>query len=213
MAKHDDTPAGEPGNAATTRRRTGLFLLTMIALVVLPIVTFWRDRGLPNTLWEYVEFGGLILFVAVVIGWMVQWRASGAVLVDCGPHPNRKLGLIVGWLGLLLAAPDLAPRLMDETTDWTEITKDLSMLPMLGLCFGLALSRRQIRENGLWSYGFLVKWGAVVDHHWRGEGERTLMVTFKKPAGALGRKARFTVPAELKEHVEARLVESRTEPT
>ncbi len=67
----------------------------------------------------------------------------------------------------------------------------------------MAFSRLQIRENGIWEYGSLLRWHRIVSYRWADDG--TLVLRAKgyltMPRGAL------PVPPQHKEAVNAFLLE------
>jgi hypothetical protein len=147
------------------------------------------------------------IFLSVFLGtWLFGRRAAGRVLLDCGPHPTRSLFLIqaICWLIVVLAA--------GFAVLWGVATSSPSSFGIGEIVFGLswaaysliiATGRLQVRENGIWAYWGLLRWGKIGSYHWANDA--TLWVRRKGPLALFlpgASRVALPVPPEHKQAVE-----------
>jgi len=175
------------------------------------LVTFGFNKVLQWNVWTSV-FGllGIMLILAYVgmfVTWMIGRKAAGAVLLDCGPHPAKKLFLTIAVMVVwpsLLSLFNLQGAIRIISFAWTISVG----------CYWIFMStgRLQIRENGIWQYWSLLRWEKVKSYHWKGKTDATLMVQAKTYFSFMGRGAlpvaneqKEAVDDLLKKHVSATL--------
>lgn len=91
----------------------------------------------------------LSLPVAVLISgatWFRASRASGAVLLDCGPNPARYFLRFLAALGIILS---FAPAILFSTLGFIDFYA-LNQIIFSSLIVAVSSGRLQIRQNGLW---------------------------------------------------------------
>ena len=146
--------------------------------------------------WEsfWLGWAGLmvVIFLAFFVGWVRGLRSGGRVLLDCGPHPAKKLFLLNG----------IAFLLMGLTGSLGALFPDPKLARIAGPAFGvsfiiywavMATGRLQIREQGLWQYWGLLKWANSESYRW--SKDSTLLIRAKGTFGFLLRGA-LPVPPE-----------------
>ena len=130
-----------------------------------------------------------ILWGLIIVWFFADWiygrQTGGQVVLDCGPHPMRKLFLINAVNFLFLGALGIAA-------------------PVFGISFALywvimATGRLQMRETGIWQYWGLLRWSKIDTYSWA--NDCTLLLKTKGALSSLGRGA-LPVPPEHKEAVE-----------
>ncbi len=135
--------------------------------------------------------------VAGTVSWLYGKRVGGRVLLDCGFTPTRNLFLLV-------AAFYLFSWLWGFTTPGKEpIGEDIQELLFAVFFLFMAFVRLQIRENGIWEYGGLLRWHKLVSYRWADDG--TLITCRKGLLTTL--RVDLPVPPEQREAVKALLLE------
>lgn len=136
----------------------------------------------------------VIIIPAFFFSWLYGKRQSGALLLDCGPHPARKLSFIYAVFFLL----------MSVGSRFGFVPSNLSISGIRGDLFGItcsafflimAFGRLQIREHGIWQYWGLLKWRKIENYYWEGDTDLTLMMQTKTKFPIFGRGA-LPVPIE-----------------
>ena len=175
------------------------------------LVTFGFNKVLHWDLWTSVFglFGimWILAYFGMLVTWMVGRKAAGAVLLDCGPHPAKKLFLTIAAMWVwpsLLSLFSLQGAIQIISFAWT----------ISFGCYWIFMSngRLQIRENGIWQYWSLLRWEKVKSYNWKGKTDATLIVQSKTYFSFMGRGAvpvaieqKDAVDELLKKHVSAAL--------
>ena len=135
-----------------------------------------------------------LVFAWFVAAWLYGRQAGGRVLLDCGPTPSRKLFLVNAGLALILG--------LKYGLDGGSAAKMFgpAALVLFGVSYSvysliMAGGRLQVRENGLWQYCGLLRWGKVKSYHWADDG--TLLLQSRGPSSFL--RGAFPVPPEHKD--------------
>lgn len=127
--------------------------------------------------------------------WIYGRQTGGQVVLDCGPHPARKLFLINAVIFLFLGV----------TGGFAGTSAASKVLgPVFGISFTLywvimATGRLHMRETGIWLYWSLLRWSKIDSYSWA--NDCTLLLKTKGALSSLGRGA-LPVPPEHKEAVE-----------
>ena len=134
----------------------------------------------------YAVLCGLIL-VAFFVSWLRGLNKKGTVLLDCGPHPTRRVFLFQGFLFLCGSVLGVAV--------WPELPS--AAAAAFGIAFGMywfimAGGQLQVCDNGIWAYWGLVPWDRISSHRW--SPDSTFLYEINKP-GLLSRGA-LPVPPE-----------------
>lgn len=138
-----------------------------------------------------------LLWVAILLQYgafrFFERRMGGRILLDCGPGPVRGLGLL---LAAFLFIQGCLTVFASREVPWWEFSA-------VAFYVSMALGRLQIKENGIWEYGGLLRWNRIVSYRWADDG--TLVLRAKgyltMPRGAL------PVPPQHKESINAFLLE------
>lgn len=159
---------------------------SVVALGVLATVI---SAGFGQNLLDSVVLAFMILFAAslaaVGLGWWAGRKRAGAVLLDCGPSPSRRLFLLNGGLFLILGvASGLAfPGRYGML---------VAVVGLMGSAFYffMAFGRLQVRENGIWVFVNLMDWHKIRSYFWQDGGDlTTLMIQARTRYPVLGRSA------------------------
>jgi hypothetical protein len=134
-----------------------------------------------------------LIFPVFLGTWLYGRNSGGRLLLDCGPHPTRVLFLVNAGLWLILG-PTVGLSAPSESKVF------LIGGPVFGVSFAaygliLATGRLQVRENGIWQYWSLVRWGKIGSYRWADDS--TLLVKAKGPLSSLLQGA-LPVPPEHK---------------
>ena len=107
-----------------------------------------------------------ILFVRFLAAWLYGRQAGGQLLLDCGPHPSRKMLLLIA-----VAFPALFGGLTVVTGSETfGIAGPVLLLSFSVFFLIMASGRLQVRENGVWQYCSLLRWARIESYHWADDG-------------------------------------------
>lgn len=141
----------------------------------------------------------VISFSAFFFNWLYGKKQSGSLLLDCGPHPTRKLFIIVAAIFLLLGVYGSVDFFANDFHSHL-VEVSLSFFLFSGYFLMLAVGRLQIREQGIWQYWSLLKWRKIENYHWEGETDSALMLQVKTKFPFLARGA-LPVAAEHKDAI------------
>jgi hypothetical protein len=151
----------------------------------------WQVTGKPISESFGIAFALLwgFVFVWFLATWLLSRQAGGQIVLDCGPHPCKKLCLleavlfpILGLIGGLTALGIVGPVVFG-------VSFSVFWLSMAG-------GRLQVRENGVWQYASLLRWHKIESYHWA--EDCTLLITARGPLSFLFRGA-LPVPPEYKD--------------
>ncbi|MCY2990437.1 MAG: hypothetical protein NTY19_21550 [Planctomycetota bacterium] len=149
------------------------FLLAWLSLAVVFLLATGQSLSASFALAFAVLW--CLIFLAFVWTWLYGRRSAGRVLLDCGPHPTRKLFLFHAVLFLLLG--------LTGGFSVSSVSKLLGIAgPVFGVSFAaywliMATGRLQVRENGLWQYYGLLRWNKIASYRWAEDA--TLLVRSK----------------------------------
>jgi hypothetical protein len=141
----------------------GAGLLSVCALGGLAI---WLVTGMPFHESFGVAFGVILVLVFAwfFVAWLYGRNFGGEVLLDCGPHPMRKLFLLNAVIFLVIGV-----------TSGLAASSPSQVFavggPVFGITFALywvvlATGRLQIRESGIWTYWALMRWEKIGSYYW-----------------------------------------------
>ena len=176
---------------------TGAVLLTALGVGTEMIAALT-----PGGLFAASGFAVLLIFVTIFVGILGVWLHSrtkrGAVLLDAGYTPQRKLYLFNAAITLLMAT---AYFLQDTAPSANVYFKALPLLFMtLAIYSALsAFTRLQLCEGGIWGYWNLLPWRKIANYTWLDES--TLLVD--TTGWPLFRSGALTVPPRDKAAFEA----------
>jgi hypothetical protein len=147
-----------------------------LAVWVLAAVLLWLVLGQGIFASAGIAFAVLwtVIFLVSIGTWLYGRSTAGQVLLDCGPHPTRKLLLFNGAMFLLLG--------LTGGFSWTSLPLSRIVGPVFGVSSAacwliVATGRLQLRENGLWQYHGLLRWNKVGSYRWAEDA--TLLVRSK----------------------------------
>ena len=162
------------------------------------------QQSVGESWWMALATSWALVFAIFVFSWLYGKNRGGAVLLDCGSHPTRKLFLINAALFLLMGAGGSFAFSVDSFGEFRIASA------LFGFTFGFTFSiyfvimasgRLQIREQGIWQYWGLLKWQNIKSYEWEGEADATLMLQARTRLPFLGRGA-LPVPVEHKDAVD-----------
>lgn len=172
-------------------------------LSIAGVISLVSDRPIRDSygpafaiLWGFI----IVWFVAA---WIYGRQSGGRVILDCGPHPTRKLFLINAVIFLFLGVTG-------SLAGTSAASMDPGIAgPVFGISFALywvimATGRLQMRETGIWQYWSLLRWSRIDTYSWA--NDCTLLLKTKGALSSLGRGA-LPVPPEHKEAIEKLLQE------
>ena len=141
-----------------------------------------------------------VLWGTCLIGWVVAWQrgyaAAGPVLLDCGPHPTRGLFRFNAALGVVLG---LASIVNSRGAAGSQIFSGAIFWLTMGAFFlALSLDRLQLRHNGVWQYGGLLRWEKIESFHWKEQSTLVVKTTHTSWMPWI-REGALSVPPHLKE--------------
>ncbi len=142
----------------------------------------------------------VLIFSAFVFGWLYGKKQSGSLLLDCGPHPARKLLIIYAVIFLFLGVYSSFGFFASDSHSHF-VGGSLSFLLFSGYWLIMATGRLQIREQGIWQYWGLLKWRKIENYHWEGDTDFTLLLKVKTKFPFLARGA-LPVAAEHKDAID-----------
>ncbi|HUG93075.1 MAG TPA: hypothetical protein VML55_19700 [Planctomycetaceae bacterium] len=197
---------------APVRRRGQLNALIcgvgVVAVLGLLTVGIWAIFKQPVASSAIIAFGifWLFIFTAFFVSWLHAKATSGPVLLDCGPHPTKRLFFFQAAFFLLVFGGGGLVRFIDKSDTWG-IAVTVFGVTMAIYCIVMASGRLQIRENGIWQYWGLLKWNRLRSYKWEGDSllveARTRFPFFGKGAFAVPREHKTSMEEFLTKHCTA----------
>ncbi len=160
-------------------------------------VGFFTDRTFLDSFGLAFTLATDVYIVWVAAFWLYNRRVSGAVLLDCGPHKGKAIFLL---FATFLFFRELLSVISASGAFSVETVQELLFAAFF---LYLALGRLQIRENGIWEHGSLLRWHRIISYRWTDHG--TLMLHTKGRLLLL--PGDLLVPLEHEEAVTALLIE------
>lgn len=183
--------------AAWGEKVTGVFvygLLFLVSLYVLAVsVAFVTKRTFFASLDPAFSLIANLFLLLIPVFWLYGRRVGGRVLLDCGSDSLRKLGLLVAAFLLFNGLSGVV----------SFSGGDIRQLALAAFLICAAFSRLQIRENGIWENGSLLRWHKIVSYGWADDG--TLVLRTKSFLMVLPRN--LSIPLEQGDAVTALLTE------
>lgn len=170
----------------------GMVLLLPVAGLVFAVSAV-ADRSLVDSGRITFESFWIVALILFIYYWSMGKANSGPVLLDCGPAAFRTLILIGAassvFVGVLGIGNPGGLFLFPGSFFW--FTNAIVQ-------FVLGLGRVQVRENGIWQNGYLLKWGKIQSYEWSGEAQGALKVQTRSKFPFAGRGV-LLIPDEHKE--------------
>jgi hypothetical protein len=160
-------------------------------LLILGAVCQVTGKPIRGSLGIAFELVWGLCFVWFLAAWLYAKQTGGQTLLDCGPHPSRKGFLLFAVISLVGGLT-----LVSGTTVLGITGPVLSGLSMGVFWLIMAGGRLQVRENGVWQYWGLLRWGKIESYHWA--DDCTLLVRVSSPI-SLWRRGALPVPPEYKD--------------
>lgn len=185
------------------QKNAGVVMLMMYPIVGL--IAFWISKQFNAS--PILSTGGLfcglfaLLFPFVIANMLLGKAHAGNVILDCGPHPTRKLFLVMAAVMLIGAVATVI-----ASTETTAILFAIFLTGFAMYWLLMSTGRLLICENGVFQYWGLLRWNKIRSYRWEGDTDATLMVRTTARFALLGRGA-FPVAIEQKDAVDALLRE------
>lgn len=120
----------------------------------------------------------VLIFSAFFFSWLYGKKQSGSLLLDCGPHPARKMLVIYAAIFLLLGVFGNFGFFASDSNNYS-MGGSFFVFMFSGYLLIMSTGRLQIREHGIWQYWGLLKWRKIDNYYWEGETDFTLMLKAK----------------------------------
>ena len=146
------------------------FLLVWSAAVVGTWLVF--KQNLFNSFATVLAVLCGLSFLVFLVLWLYEQRTMGQLLLDCGPHPTKKLFLINSVFFLIIGG-----QLITSSSVLLAISGPV--IGILGAAYWIIMGtgRLQVRENGIWQYWGLLRWEKIASYRWADDS--TLLVRAK----------------------------------
>jgi len=132
--------------------------------VIMAVIALFFPESTGDAFGIAVTVLWIIALLAFLAAWVYGRATAGPVLLDCGPHPTR-------WLFLMLAVMPIFMAVNGWHSGKSAATLFGTSGPIFRISFAafwlvLATGRLQVRENGLWQYWSLLRWGRIDSYEW-----------------------------------------------
>jgi hypothetical protein len=163
-----------PTQMTSTAYRQGVknALACLAGLLVMWLLiggTIWRATGTSLSFGESfgIAFASLwaFLFAWFLAAWLYGRQTRGHRLLDCGPHPSKKSYLVAAVIFPIVFL------IHGSTVGSSAKVFEIAFSVLVALyCLFMAGGRLQVRENGVWMYWSLLRWGKIDSYHWADDG-------------------------------------------
>lgn len=142
--------------------------------------------------------GSTASFVAYLLLSVRGRLRAGSVLLDCGPSPMRWVFWLCGTMFLTYGTA----KILGINTDGDEPLEfwiHIWFVIFSSFYFLMAVERLQLRDEGIWQFGSLLRWDRFESYEWAGESRCTLTYHYNSWLPIFGKGA----VAFRDEHVQA----------
>ena len=189
----------------------GIAMLLIWCIITAAVVLIFEQPILRSFGVSGAALCGLVLLVFFGT-WLYGRNGGGRILLDCGPHPTRKLFLMQAVVFLVLGLMNgVEPilRLIDggEATSvsrWFAVGWAVILISFVPYWLVMASGRLQVRESGIWCYWGLLRWGKIGSYCWANDGT----VLFRGKGFFSWSQGALPVPPEYKQTVEELLTKN-----
>ena len=157
----------------------GLIVLVLLwggTLVVLLV----SDQSFLHALGVVFDLFWIAVFTNFFISWVWGRSVYGTLVLDCGPGPSRALYFFTAAMCVVTGLIFL------EQSNGAPLGYNFSFSAALFYTIA-GLSRIQIRENGIWQGGNLMKWEKILAFEWNGRTEGAFKVQLRSRFPFTGR--------------------------
>lgn len=185
--------------AAAWRRGLQNALLCGVAVMTVVVGFTCLLAALPQLDWrQSIAIASVTAWVCALAAFVTLWswgrRTASPVLLDCGPHPAKRLFLLNAAIFAGLAVAALALGLAVNQSGVVAALGGLFAASFAIYWVILAQGRLQIRADGIWQYWSLLRWDRVRSYAWQAGAQPTLLLQTTAKFAILGRGA-LPVPA------------------
>lgn len=184
--------------------------VAVVAVLGLLVAGIWAifNRSFASS--AIIAFGvfWIFIFTAFVASWLHGKATSGSLLLDCGPHPQKKLFLLQAAFFLLFFGGGGLARFLTKS-DVAGIANMLFGISVAIYWVMMSAGRVQVRENGIWQFWSLLKWNKIQSYEWQNDA---LLLQAKTRFPFLGKGA-VQVPDEHKSSLDTFLIKHCTQQT
>lgn len=171
--------------------------IVVVQLTIAAAISLATSQPMSHSFWLAWAVLWVLILLVLIGTWVYGRKAGGPILQDCGPHPRKKLYLLMALFYLLLGVTGgvtgaSVPKTFGVGGPVSEISLAVYLL--------IAATRRlQMREHGIWQYWSLLRWNKIGSYYWA--SDCTLMVRGNSRLVFLWKGA-LPVPPELKQAVD-----------
>jgi hypothetical protein len=181
-----------------------MVLVFAMAGIIMLIAIWGFGQSIRNAF--SISFTIIIIasFIYFIFFWLANRRRAGAVLLDIMPYPTKRLSLVSAGLFIFIGFLG-AFSFFWKDTKYAQLASSL-----FGLSVGIthiitALSRLQVRENGILAYVDLIRWAKIESIAWTDEDKpvNSLKLRYKSHLPGALRNGVIPVPTEKRAELEA----------
>ncbi len=154
-------------------------------------VSFLSGQSFADALGTVFELFWIAAFTNFFISWVWGRSVYGRLVLDCGPSPGRAISFFAAAMFTMSGLINLAQS-NGGPIGYKFWFSGALLYVMLGL------NRVQIRENGIWQGGSLMKWGKILAFEWNGQAQGAIKVQLRSRFPFTGRGV-LLIPDEHKE--------------
>lgn len=146
----------------------GLLLLVLMLGTAL-VLSLLSAQSIEDALGTSTKLIWFLVFAIFIYTWIWGRSASGYLVLDCGPAPNRIVYWVAASMFVLCGLLNMQPSnsLPLEYTFWFSCALFYVMM---------GLGRVEIRENGIWLGACLFKWRKIQSYELSGDAQVILKI-------------------------------------
>ena len=172
----------------------GVAVLVGYAVVMAVLVMVFQETA-GDAFGVAVTALGFFFLAGFLAAWIYGWATSGAVLLDCGPHPARELFLALAVMHLFMGVNGWYSG--KSAASGFGVSGPVFLVLFAAFWLVMATGRLQIRQNGIWQYWSLLRWGKIGSWQWAEDS--TLLVNTR--GFSILSKGALPVPPERRQAV------------
>lgn len=158
---------------------------------------------LQGTWWMYYGWISLIGVWLYLGSWYWRKRRAGALIQALGPMRRAVWFGVAGCFSVMGGVFLLADALRAPDSNQVAIFFGVALLSVGCCLFSVWFARIELREQGLWSFGYLLPWQSITSYEWKYERGWVLILKLRTALRTL--TLRYPLTSRCKDEVELHL--------
>jgi hypothetical protein len=142
-----------------------------------------------------------------ILTWAQRRRRAGQIVEDLGPHPARRIAIVVGAASVLAMVADIVAAITSGTLRSSDIALQILLFSSAITAWFMARTRVYVTTDGILRFDKLIRWDDIESFEWSRGGTIDFLTVRLKKRHLFRRKIKLEVPVEQRPALERWLAE------